>query len=99
MPTKAYYQMHRESLLQKQRDFYENNTEIINVQARIKYNSMSPKEKSKKGEYAKNWYNNLHDKKNVKREYVKDKYHNMTNEEMQTHKEYQKNYQEMYREN
>ena len=53
MPTKAYYQMHRESLLQKQRDFYENNTEIINVQARIKYNSMSPKEKSKKGEYAK----------------------------------------------
>ena len=93
MSTKVFYQVHRESLLQKQTDFYENNKEMIKEQARIKYRSLSSEEKDKKDEYGKNWYNNLpEDKKNVKREYAKNKYHNMTDEEMQKHKEYQENY-------
>ena len=67
MPTKVFYQVHRESLLQKQTDFYGNNKEMIKEQARIKYHSLSSKEKVKKNEYAKNCYNNLpEDKKNVK---------------------------------
>ena len=100
MPTKVFYQVHRKSLLQKQRDFYENNKEMIKEQARIKYYSLSPEEKNKKSEYAKNWYNNLpEDKRNVKREYAKNKYHNMTDEEMQKHKKYQKKYQKIYQEN
>ena len=40
---------------------------MIKEQARIKYNSLSPEEKNKRSEYAKNCYNNLpEDKKNVK---------------------------------
>ena len=97
MPTKVFYQVHREGLLQNQRDFYGNNKEMIKEQARIKYHSLSPEEKNKKNEYAKNWYNNLpEDKSNVKREYAKNKY-NMTDEEMQKHKEYQESYQKLYR--
>ena len=98
MPSKIFYQRHREFLLKKQRDFQENNKEVIKEQARIKY-SLSLEEKNKRNEYAKNWYNNLpDDKKNIKREYQKKRYHNMTDEEMQKHKDYQKNYQKMYRE-
>ena len=37
-------------------------------------------------------------KKDIKRAYAKNKYHSMNNEELQRHKEYQKNYQKMYRE-
>ena len=70
---------------------------MIKEQARIKYNSLSPEEKNKRSEYAKNWYNKLsEDKKDVKREYAKNRYYNMTDEQMQNHKEYQKIYQKMY---
>ena len=40
--------MHRERLLQKQTDFYGNNTEMIKEQATIKPHSSSPQEKDKK---------------------------------------------------
>ena len=60
--------------MQKQRDFYENNKELIKQEVRIKYLNLSPEEKVKRSEYAKNWYNNLpDDKKNIKREYGKSK--------------------------
>ena len=36
-------------------------------------------------------------KKNQIRANVKNRYHNMNDEQMQKHKEYQKNYQKMYR--
>ena len=99
MPTKIYYQTHKESLLQKQRDFYDNNKELIKKQAKNRYHSMSPEEEKKRSENAKKWFNNLpEDKKIIKREYAKNRYHNMTDEQMQKHKEYQKNYQKMYRE-
>ena len=99
MPIKIFYQRHKEFLLKKQRDFYENNKEVIDEQARIKYHHLSTEEKSKRSEYAKKWYNNLpDDKKNIKREYGKSRYHNMTDEELQKHKKYQRNYQKMYRE-
>ena len=75
--------------MQKQRDFYENNKELIKQEVRIKYLNLSPEGKVKRSEYAKNWYNNLpDDKKNIKREYGK----------KQKYKEYQKNYQKIYQE-
>ena len=53
MPTKVFDQVHRESLLQKQTDFYGNNKEMIKEQATIKRHSLSPEEKDKKkSEYA-----------------------------------------------
>ena len=97
MPSKKYYQRNRDVYLQNQRDFYEDNKEMIKERARIKYHSLSPEEKEKRNNYAKNWYNNLsEDKKNIKRAYAKKKYHNMNGEELQKFKEYQKNYQKMY---
>ena len=88
MPTKISYQMHRETLLKKGRDFYENNKELTKEQAKIKYRNLSIEERNERSEYAKNWYNNLPDDKNSKkREYAKNKHHNMTYEQMQTHKE------------
>ena len=96
MPSKIFYQRHREFLLKKQRDFQENNKEVIKEQARIKY-SLSLEEKIKEMNMLK--IDNLpDDKKNIKREYGKNRYHNMTDEEMQKHKDYQKNYQKIYRE-
>ena len=47
MPSKIFYQRHRKELLQKQRDFYETNKELIKQQARVKYLSLSPEEKVK----------------------------------------------------
>ena len=65
MPTKIFYQRHREELLQKQRHFYQNNKELIKEQARIKYHSLSPEENKNINEYAKNWYINLPDNKKI----------------------------------
>ena len=72
MPTKIFYQRHREELLQKQRDFYESNKQMLKEQARIKYHSLSSEEKVKKSKYAKKWCNNLSDdKKNYKKRLCK----------------------------
>ena len=81
MPTKEYYQKNEETLLKRQRGYYENNKEAIKERVRIKYHSLSPEEKIKKREYARNWYNNLsEEKKNIKREYGINRYHNMSDE-------------------
>ena len=53
MPTKIFYQRHREELMQKQRDFYENTKELIKEQARIKYHAQTAEKKDKRSEYAK----------------------------------------------
>ena len=60
---------------------------------------MSLDEKLKRIEYSRNHYINLpEDKKNEITEKAKKKYHAMSDEELQKHKEYQKNYQKIYRE-
>ena len=42
---------------------------MIKEQGKIKYYKLSPEEKNKRNEYAKNWYNNLpEDKKKTKRD-------------------------------
>ena len=63
MSTKIFYQRHREELIQKQREFYENNKELIKEQARIKYHGLNTEEKNKRSQYAKKWYNSLPDDK------------------------------------
>ena len=65
MPTKIFYQRHREELMQKQRDFYENAKELIKEQARIKYHALTAEKKDKRSEYAKKWYNSLPDDKKL----------------------------------
>ena len=50
-------------------------------------------------EYSRNRYLNLsEDLKNEVREKARNKYHTISDEELQKHKEYQKNYQKIYRE-
>ena len=55
--------------------------------------------KQRRVEYSRNRYLNLsEDLKNEVREKARNKYHTISDEELQKHKEYQKNYQKIYRE-
>ena len=59
MPSRIYYQSNKEYCSQYQRKFYHDNKETLKEQARIKYHNLSPEEKEKRNEHAKNRHNNL----------------------------------------
>ena len=44
----AYYQINRDMILNRARDYYENNKERLRVQPRNKYRNLSEEEKNKK---------------------------------------------------
>ena len=50
-------------ILNRARDYYENNKERLREQARNKYRNLSEEEKNKKREYTKNRYNNMSEEK------------------------------------
>ena len=59
-------------ILNRAKDYYENNKERVRVQARDKYRNLSEEEKNKKREYWKNRYCNMSEgKKNRLKEYQK----------------------------
>ena len=98
MVSKKYYLMNRDYYLQYQKDLYNKNKEEFKERARNRYNNLSPAEKQKRIEYSRNRYVNLpEDVKNKVREKARNKYHAMSYEVLQKHKEYQKNYQKIYR--
>ena len=98
MVYKKYYSMNRDHHLQYQKDLYNKNKEEFTERARNRYNNSSPAENQKKIEYSRNRYVNLSEYvKNKVREKARNKYHAMSDEELQKHKEYQKNYQKIYR--
>ena len=51
MSKKACYQKNREVILNKGKDYYENNNEKLTEQARNKYRNLPEEEKIKKREY------------------------------------------------
>ena len=53
-----YYQKNRNAILNRAKDYYENDKERLRRQARDKYRSLSEEEK-KKREYGKNRYRNM----------------------------------------
>ena len=68
----TYYQKTRDIILNRPKDYYENNKERLRLQARDKYRKLSEEEKDKKREYGKNRCHNMskEEKKRLK-EYQK----------------------------
>ena len=59
-------------ILNRAKDYYENNKERLRVQARDKYRNLSEEEKNKKREYRKNRYCNMSEEEKKRlREYQK----------------------------
>ena len=56
----TYYQRNRDVILNRVKDYYENDEERLQVQATDKYRNLSEEEKNKKKrEYGKNRYRNM----------------------------------------
>ena len=98
MVSQKYYLINRDNYLRYAKDYYNKYKEEIKAGARNRYSSLSPEEKQKKIDCSKIYHLNLpKDKKKEIIEKIKVKYHSMSDEQTQKHKEYQKNYQKMYR--
>ena len=66
------YQKNRNVILNRAKDYYENDEERLRRQARDKYRNLSEEEKNKKREYGKNRYCNMSEKKKQRlKEYQK----------------------------
>ena len=59
MDNTTYYQRNREIMLNRAKDYYENDKERLREQARNKYRNLSEEDKYKKREYGKNRYHNM----------------------------------------
>ena len=69
MSSRIYYQSNKKYYSQYQRKFYSDNKETLKEHTRIKYHNLTPEEKEKRNDYAKNKYNK--DKKMKKEHMVK----------------------------
>ena len=78
------------------RNYYQANKDKLKKHAKIRYSNKSIEEKEKTKEYCRNCYSNLDEDKKTQIRANANRYHNMNDEQMQKHKEYQKNYQKMY---
>ena len=55
----TYYPRNGDVILNKAKDYYENDKERLRVQASDKYRKLSEEQKNKKREYGKNRYHNM----------------------------------------
>ena len=70
--TNLTYQRNGEIILNREKDYYENDKERLREQARDKYRNLFEEEKIKKREYGKNRYHNMSEEKKQKlKEYQK----------------------------
>ena len=68
----TYCQRNQDMILNREKDYYENDEERLREQARDKYRNLSEEEKNKKREYGKNRYCNMSkEKKQRLKEYQK----------------------------
>ena len=68
----TYYQANKDVILNRARDYYENDKEKLREQAKGKYRNLSEEEKNKKREYGKNRYLNVSEEKKLRlKEYQK----------------------------
>ena len=68
----TYHQRNRDVILNRAKDYYENNEERLWKHARNKYRNLSEEEKNKKREYGKNRYHNMFEEKKQRlKEYQK----------------------------
>ena len=75
MDNTTYYQRNREIMLNRAKNYYENDKERLREKARNKYRYLPEKDKKKKREYGKNIYHNMsEEKKQELKEYQKQRY-------------------------
>ena len=68
----TYHKKPRDIILNRAKDYYENDKERLRRQARDKYRNLSEEEKNKKREYGKNRYHNMSEEKKQRlKEYQK----------------------------
>ena len=68
----TYYQKNRDVILNRAKNYYENEKERLREQARDKYGNLSEEEKIKKREYGKKRYHNMSEEKKIRlKEYQK----------------------------
>ena len=68
----TYYQRNRDVILNRVKDYYENDKERLREQARDKYRNLSEEEKNKKRGYGKNRHRNMSEEKKQRlKEYQK----------------------------
>ena len=68
----TYYQRNRDVILNRAKDYYENDKERLREQARYKNRNLSKEEKNKRREYGRKRYHNMSEKKKQKlKEYKK----------------------------
>ena len=68
----TYYQANKDVILNRARDYYENDKEKLREQAKSKYRNLSEEEKNKKRKYGKNRYLNMSEEKKKRlKEYQK----------------------------
>ena len=63
MNNRTYYQKNGEILLNRAKDYQENDKERLREQARNKNRNLSKEDKKKKREYGKNRYHNMSEEK------------------------------------
>ena len=72
MSGTTYYQRNRDVILNKARDYYENNKELLRERAKNKYRELSEEETNIKREYGKSRYRNMSEEKKKRlKEYQK----------------------------
>ena len=59
MSEKSYYQKCRKTVLNRAKEYYENNKEVLREKARNKYRDLSDEEKNTKREYGRNRYHSV----------------------------------------
>ena len=59
----TYYQKNQNVILNRAKDYCENDKERLREQAKNKYRNLSEEERNKKGEYSQNRYHNMFEEK------------------------------------
>ena len=65
----AYYQINRETLLNRAKGYYKNNKEVLRKKAKNKYGELSGEEKNVEREYRRNRYKHMSEEKKILKEY------------------------------
>ena len=73
MSKATYCQRHREVILNRAKDYYENNKELLRERSENKYTELTEEERNIKREYGKKRYHNISEENKKKlKEYQKD---------------------------
>ena len=75
----TYYQKNRDVMLNRAKDYYENDKERLRVQARDKCRNLSEEKKNKKREYGRNRYCNMSEEKKQRLKENQNNYHESKN--------------------